>query len=212
MHYQKIIVGRTFIEFHNNWLGEETVVVNGQIVSRKSSVWGAHHYFTVMENGHTVRYVLTSKADPSYQVYLDLRRNGELIKRNISVPSRGTNNPKHRRPRNNQAKRDGLAKLREYELKEALADFEKALKIDPHDPEIYFHMACAYSVLEKTQAGFEALKKAKELGLKDDDTILKHDMLAYLRIQDAFEDFLNSGFTEYDANLFSSENQDDEYV
>lgn len=208
MHYQKIIVDQTFIEFHNNWLGEETVVVNGQIVSRKSSVWGAHHYFTVIENGHTVRYVLTSKADPSYQVYLDLRRNGELIKRNISVPSRGNDSPKPRRPRNNQAKRDGLAKLREYELKEALADFKKALEVDPHDSEIYFHMACAYSILEKTEAGFEALKKAKELGLKDDDTILKHDMLAFLRIQDAFEGFLNSGFKEYDKKMLGPSEED----
>ena len=208
MHYQKIIVGKTFIEFHNNWLGEETVVVNGQIVSRKSSVWGAHHYFTVIENGHTVRYVLTSKADPSYQVYLDLRRNGELIKRNIPVPSRGNNTPVKRRPRNNQAKRDGLAKLREYELEEALADFKKANELDPQDAEIYFHMACAYSILERTEEGFEAIKKAKELGFKDDDTILKHDMLAFLRIQDAFEGFLNSGFKEYDKELIDNGRDD----
>jgi len=208
MHYQKIIIGSTLIEFHNNWLGEETVVVNGQIVSRKSSVWGAHHYFTVFENGHTIRYVLTSKADPSYQVYLDLRRNGELIKRNITVPSRGNNNPVKRRPRNNQAKRDGLAKLREYELEEALIDFKKAQELDPQDPEIYFHMACAYSILERTAEGFEAIKKAKELGFKDDDTILKHDMLAFLRIQDAFEGFLNSGFKEYDKKLMDQGEDD----
>jgi len=131
-----------------------------------------------------------------------------LIKRNITVPSRGNNNPIKRRPRNNQAKRDGLAKLREYELEEALIDFKKAQELDPQDPEIYFHMACAYSILEKTKEGFEAIKKAKELGFKDDDTILKHDMLAFLRIQDAFEGFLNSGFKEYDKKLMDQGEDD----
>jgi len=202
MHYQKIVLGKTFIEFHNSWQGEETVVVNGQIVSRKSSVWGTHHYFTVIENGRTIRYILTSKADPEHRVSLDLRRNGELIERNIAVPARSGPTSRRRRPRNNPAKKEGLARLQEYELEEALESFKKALEIDPQDAEIYFHMACAYSNLERTAEGFEALKKAKEHGFKEDDTILKHDMLAYLRIQDAFEGFLDSGFTEYDETLF----------
>ena len=30
---------------------------------------------------------------------------------------------------------------------------------------------------------------------------LNHDMLAYLRMHDAFEGFLNSGFREYDPDL-----------
>lgn len=204
MHYQKIIIGKTFIEFHNNWLGEESVVVNGQVVSKKASVWGAQHYFTVIENGHTIRYILTSKADPTHQVYLDLRRNGELIKRNIPVPTRGGGTTRKRRPRNNPSKHEGLAKLKEYELDEAVEALIKAAEIDPQDSEVYFHLACAYSVLEKTKEGYDALRKAKELGLKDDDTILKHDMLAYLRIQDAFEDFLNSGFTAYDPALLDN--------
>ena len=205
MHYQKIVLGKTFIEFHNSWQGEETVVVNGQIVSRKSSVWGTHHYFTVIENGRTIRYILTSKADPEHRVSLDLRRNGELIERDIPVPSRSGTTSRRRRPRNNPAKKEGLAKLQEYDLEEALASFHKALEVDPQDGEIYFHMACAYSNLERTLEGFEALKKAKENGFKEDDTILKHDMLAYLRIQDAFEGFLDSGFTEYDAISMKNE-------
>jgi len=205
MHYQKLLVGKTFIEFHNNWLGEETVVVNGQIVSRKSSIWGIHHYFTVIENGRTVRYILTSKADLEHNVSLDLRRNGEILQRNIPVPARNSGAKRYTRPRSNPSKKSGLAKLREYELEEALANFDKALEVDPRDPEIYFHKACAYSNLERTVDGFEALRKAKEYGFNDTDTILKHDMLAFLRIQDAFEAFMDSGFTEYDKEALEEE-------
>ncbi len=32
---KKINIGETVFEFHNNWLGEETVIVDGQIVSKK---------------------------------------------------------------------------------------------------------------------------------------------------------------------------------
>lgn len=62
-------------------------------------------------------------------------------------------------------------------------------------------MACAYSVLERPWEGFEALKKAKELHLQDTEAILNHDMLAFLRMRDAFEGFLNSEFKAYDKNL-----------
>ena len=77
-------------------------------------------------------------------------------------------------------------------------ELHQALKIAPKDPEIYFHMACAYSVMENTEAGFEALQKAVEYGLPDTEMILNHDMLAFLRLQEAFEEVLNSGFTKYE--------------
>ena len=35
----------------------------------------------------------------------------------------------------------------------------------------------------------------------DTEMILNHDMLAYIRMRPAFEDFLNSGFTDYDEKL-----------
>lgn len=192
MQYHKLVSGKTVIEFHNNWMGEETVIVNGQVVSKKSSVWGAHHHFSLIEDGENVRYVLTTKVDSNLQVLLDLRRNGVLVQENVVVsyglaPAKPKNTPKN----------EGILKLKGYALEAAIEDFKKAVDIDPEDPEIYFYMACAYSVLEDTANGFECLKQAVAHHLQNTEMILNHDMLAFLRINDAFEGFMNSNFTEY---------------
>ena len=85
MYYAKIASGETIIEFHNNWLGEETVVVNGQIVSKKSSIFGISHPFKVFEDGQTARYILTTKVNEQMQIMIDLSRNGEMIKEDIHI-------------------------------------------------------------------------------------------------------------------------------
>ena len=196
MQYHKLTSGNLVIEFHNNWLGEETVIVNGQIVSKKSSIWGTHHHFILVEDGEEARYILTTKVINGFQVALDLRRNGRLLHENVAV-AYGTMPKKPQ----NDAKKRGLAKLQQYYLEEALEELERALDLEPDDPEIYFHMACAYSVLENARAGFDCLKEAVARGLHDREMILDHDMLAYLRLRPAFEGFLDSGFTEYEAGL-----------
>ncbi|MEM9819990.1 MAG: hypothetical protein AAF985_02915 [Bacteroidota bacterium] len=192
MQYQKLVSGKTVIEFHNNWMGEETVIVRGQVVSRKSSVWGTNHYFTVLEEGHTVRYILTTRVTDNMQVVLDLSRNGELTMEGVSVILGSL--PKYDQ---NRAKREGLKLLKEYDLEAALEKFEEALETNGEDAEIYFHMACAFSVQEKTQRGFECLQKAVANNLQDHEMILNHDMLAFLRMDEAFADFFNSGYTKY---------------
>lgn len=213
MYYKKLIANETVIEFNNDWSGMETVTANGRVVSQKSSIRGTNHYFTVVENRRQVRYILTSKVDMLGQVYLDLRRNGQAIYKNVLLHrgSRKENyrggpktKPKKSRytpPRVTKPKQSGLVKLKEYQLEEALEDFQAALKINDRDAEIYFHLACIYSVLEKTADGFEALRNAKKHGFKDENAILTHDMLAYLRLNSAFEEFVESGFTEYNEAL-----------
>ncbi len=217
MYYKKLVSNDTVIEFHNDWSGMETVSANGRVVSQKSSVRGTNHYFTILEHRRKVRYILTSKVNVLGQVLLDLRRNGQVLYKNIllqrgsrkpttfdrNVNVGGKRKPVERRyvPRRNKAKETGLVKLKEYQLEEALEDFQAALKIDDRDAEIYFHLACIYSVLEKTGDGFEALKNAKKHGFKDENAILTHDMLAYLRLNDAFEEFVESGYTEYNEAL-----------
>ena len=193
MQYRKIVAGETVIEFHNNWMGVETIMANGREVSRKSSVWGTSHHFSVMEDGHPTRYTLISKLTEMGGVQLDLLRNGELLHEGLAV-NWGSKPTRVR----NKAKRTGLAKLNDYDLLEALKDFEEALKTDPADPEVYFHMACAYSVLERAEDGYEALRKSVKFGLNDKEEILTHDMLAYVRMRDAFEGFVASDFTEFD--------------
>jgi len=196
MQYHKLTSGNLVIEFHNNWLGEETVIVNGQIVSKKSSILGTHHHFSVMEDGEEARYILTTKLFNGFQVALDLRRNGRLLQENVLVAYGSMPAKPH-----NEAKKRGLNKLQQYYLEEALAEFERALDLEADDPEIFFHMACAYSVMENAHAGFACLKEAVAKGLHDREMILDHDMLAYLRLRPAFEGFLDSGFTEYDEGL-----------
>ena len=193
MHYKKIKSGETIIEFHNNWLGEETIIINGQVVSKKSSIWGAHHHFSVIEEGHNVRYVLTTKLDMNMQVLLDLRRNGAMVQENIPVAYGG----KPRKPKN-VAKKKGIAELKEYDLDEAIKELSKAKDVDPDDPEIYFYLACAYSVKEDLAQAYAHIKLAVANKLQDTEMILNHDMLAFLRMHEGFEDFLNSNFTKFE--------------
>ncbi|MFK7810591.1 MAG: tetratricopeptide repeat protein [Saprospiraceae bacterium] len=195
MYYKKIQHNNTLIEFHNNWLGQETVIVNGQEVSKKSSVLGAHHPFTVMEDGHRAAYILTVKMNSLGQVLLDLRRNGIMLQENVIVGMGSkSSNPEEKE------KKKGLEALSKYDLDDALEHFEKALAFNALDGEIYFHMACVYSVQERTEDGFEALRKAVENNLQDLDSIFNHDMLAFLRMHPVFEDFVNSDFKTYDLN------------
>jgi len=196
MQYLKLKAGNTTIEFHNNWGGVETVIANGTQVTKLSSVMGAHHLFTIMEDGELVRYVLTSKVSPNMQVLIDLKRNGDFVHEN--VPLKLGSRPI------NKYKKEGLKFLLKYDMKKALDSFTKAADIESKDPTIYFHMACAFSNLEDVEKGFFYLKKAVECNLPDHELILNHDMLAFLRMRSEFDAFIESGFTHYvieeDAN------------
>ncbi len=189
MQYQQLRCGNVVIEFHNNWLGEETVTVNGQVVSKKSSVWGIDHHFSLLEDGHNVRYVLTSKFAADLTVKLDLRRNGELIHHDVTLNLNigGT-------PPQNAAKKKGLKLLREYDLDDALEQFELALDMMPQDPEIHFHMACIYSLTEDSEKAYASLNKAVNFNLVDKEMIFKHDMLAFIRMDEHFQAFVDDGF------------------
>lgn len=199
MQYLKLKSGDTIIEFHNNWLGEETVIVHGQIVSKKSSMWGTDHQFIVTEKGKRERYVLTSQFSATMQVTIDLRKNGKLVYENLPVGfGTATSGPK------NQPKLKGIQKVKNYDLEEGIEELLKALEINSDDPEIYFYLACAYSVLERSKEGYDAIINAVAANLQDTESILNHDMLAWLRLQDAFEGFLDSNFTEYDEELLGS--------
>jgi len=193
MHYIKLKSEGTIIEFHNNWLGEETVIVGGKKVSKKSSIMGANHYFTVIENGATANYILVSKVlNANLQVGIDLIRNGQMIYENVPLNYGNKKQSPHE-----ELKSKALAKLIGYEIQEALDLLKKVQQLDPDDYEVYFHLACVYSNLEDAEKGYENLKLAVQHGMSDHEKILNHDMLAYLRLQDPFERFQESGFTAY---------------
>ena len=49
-------------------------------------------------------------------------------------------------PRRNPFKTSAMDKYKDFELDEAIVDFNKALKIAEKDPDIHFHLAAAYSL------------------------------------------------------------------
>ena len=98
------------------------------------------------------------------------------------------------RIKSNPFKKSGLRKYTEYDIEEAIDDFQKGLKIEPKDLALHFNLACAYSLLENKEEAFRYLDLAVDHGFKDFEKILKHDDLAFLRIQPEFEAFKENGY------------------
>lgn len=104
--------------------------------------------------------------------------------------------PASRRPilKKNPFKKSGIEKFKDYDYEGAIEDFQKALQVDSRDKAIHFNLACAYSLNEEKEKSFHHLAKAVEYGLVDFEKIKTHDALAYIRIQDEFEQFVKSGY------------------
>lgn len=102
--------------------------------------------------------------------------------------------PQQRTKRPNPYKTSGRKKYMEYDYDGAIADFQKALEIDPKDVAVHFNLACAYSLNENTQKSLEHLDKAVAFGFDDFTRIREHDALAYLRIQPEFEQFEENNY------------------
>jgi|GEM_PF-524168 TM2 domain-containing membrane protein YozV len=106
-------------------------------------------------------------------------------------------NPARRKqmiPRRNPFKTSGMQKYKDFDLEEAVVDFNKALKIAEKDPDIHFYLAAVYSLTEQKEKAFKHLELAVESGLKDVDKIETFEDLAFVRIQNEFEAFKKNGF------------------
>lgn len=97
-------------------------------------------------------------------------------------------------PKPNPYKNSGICKYKEYDYDGAIADFQKALEIDDKDVAVHFNIACAYSLNENVDKAFYHLDRAVALGFNDFKRIKEHDALAYIRIQDQFDEFEQNGF------------------
>lgn len=105
-------------------------------------------------------------------------------------------------PKNAQSNRDvqnpykinGIKKYKEFDLEGAIDDFKKGLEIHPRDISLHFNLACAYSLTEQVDKAYVHLDKAVNLGFNDFEKIKTHDDLAYVRIQDRFEEFQHNGY------------------
>jgi TM2 domain-containing membrane protein YozV len=104
---------------------------------------------------------------------------------NMKVPARDLQNP---------YKVTGIKKYKEFDLEGAIEDFRKGLDIQPQDISLHFNLACAYSLTEQVDKAYSHLDRAVQLGFTDFDKIKTHDDLAYVRIQDRFEDFQKNGY------------------
>lgn len=187
MSSNKIKIGEVIIEIYNNWIGVQSIIINRETISKQFSFAGSEHYFTLLEDGVVIPYVLTTKrsSKKGAQMLVDLKRDGKMIKENVLI-SFITN-----KKENNKHKLRGIKFLKAYEIVEAIGAFKHGLEFDRSDAEIYFYLACCYSIEEDATKGFECLKLAIEYNLKDIHLILHHDMLAYLRIQEEFKVFLD---------------------
>ena len=54
MKFTTINLGENKIEVFNSFIGRETIVLNGKVVSEKNSITGATHHFKMIENDQEV--------------------------------------------------------------------------------------------------------------------------------------------------------------
>lgn len=94
----------------------------------------------------------------------------------------------------NPYKINGIKKYKEFDLEGAIEDFVKGLEINPRDISLHFNLACAYSLTEQVDKAYAHLDRAVSLGFNDFQKIKTHDDLAYVRIQDRFEEFQKNGY------------------
>jgi TM2 domain-containing membrane protein YozV len=94
----------------------------------------------------------------------------------------------------NPYKQSGLEKFKDYDYPGAIEDFKKSIELAPRDVATHFNLACAYSLTEDARKAFSHLDKAIEFGFRDFNKIKEHPALAFLRIQDEFQDFEMNGF------------------
>ncbi len=138
--------------------------------------------------------------DTDYDRTVDRRKRERSRSYEKERPRRGSANrpPVRKTPqpkgRNNSFKISGLQKYKDYEFEAAIVDFKKALQINPNDVAVHFNMACTYSLVEEKDNAFFHLSKSVELGFVDFEKIRTHDALAYLRIQDEFDQFVKNGY------------------
>lgn len=126
---------------------------------------------------------------------LEVRREEQLrrYEQDNGNQGRGQSSPL-RQQRANPYKASGIKKYKDFDLEDAIGDFKKGLEISPNDIPLHFNLACAYSLTEKKAQAYHHLSRAVALGLSDVERILRHDDLAYVRIQPEWDAFRSGGF------------------
>ncbi len=139
-------------------------------------------------------------------------REYESRRENYRKPSQRSTDRIPSRPRENPFKKTGISKYKEYDLEAAIEDFNKGLELDPSDMALHFNLACAYSLTEQPEQSFSHIAKAVDYGFKDFEKIKTHDDLAFLRIQEGFEEFQNNGYKLGKSEGISNQDGDTEKI
>lgn len=113
------------------------------------------------------------------------RPQASTASRNPKAPTREIQNP---------YKVNGIKKYKEFDLEGAIEDFVKGLEIHPRDISLHFNLACAYSLTEQVDKAYIHIDRAVSLGFNDFEKLKTHDDLAFVRIQDRFEEFQKNGY------------------
>lgn len=113
--------------------------------------------------------------------------------KNVEVPEYNGGN------RRNIYKETAIKKYKEFDLEGAIEDFQKSLQVEPKDIASHFNIACAYSLTEKGEKAYYHISKAVEYGFTDFEKLNSHDDLAFVRIQQQWDDFKASGYRHYAA-------------
>lgn len=79
MKYVTLFHNGNQIEVHNSLMGKETIKYNGEVVSSKSSFFGAKHAFWVIEDGEEVEYKVLISFNWKIGIGFDIFRNGEPL-------------------------------------------------------------------------------------------------------------------------------------
>jgi len=131
---------------------------------------------------------------PNYGRGQRSQEGGRAGSRRGQPPPVTRNNQAGSRDLQNPYKINGIKKYKEFDLEGAIDDFKKGLEIHPKDISLHFNIACAYSLTEQVDLAYYHLDKAVSLGFNDFEKIKTHDDLAYVRIQDRWEEFRNQNF------------------
>ena len=93
-----------------------------------------------------------------------------------------------------QLRKQGLAKMNDYDYQDAIVDLQEASKLKPDDADVHFHLACLFSLTEKVDSSLNHLALAVKYGFKDKERIHNDEALAHLRIHSAFDEFVQNGY------------------
>lgn len=181
MSYHLFKIGQNRIVYQLNTFGKETIQLNNKTVleGRLNQTGKSNNYkLELIDNDDMITTTITSSINQDSQIIVDCYQNEILTHSNVKLK---------RGKFKNKFKVDGLAKLEAFDLEAAIVSLHKALELIPYDGEIYFHLACAYSIQEKTKDGLECIRLAMENGFADKTLLMNHDKLAFLRMQDDFK-------------------------